>query len=295
MRIVTEATSKAKLVLERARSRYPAVDVTIGTFKRFSDDDGGSYSAALTYYTFFSIFPLLLLAGSVVGFLAHGDEALRIRLIEGGVDAVPILRDALTPEGLAVMTARRGTLAGVGLAMALYAGSGGIVALGHALNVINHVRDEPHFVRRRLRSLLWLAILGGAGIVSVGLGMVAGLAPGLAGTVLAIAAGAAVSFAIFATAYRVLPGKALSWSEVAPGALSAAVAFEALKVAGGAYLARGETAREDAFGTFATAAALLVASYLLAQITLLCAELNVVLAERRLSRQSFVASEGGIP
>lgn len=295
MKFVTDLVARAKLLLERARARYAVVDVTMRTFKAFSEDDGGSHAAALTYYTFFSIFPLLLFAGSLIGFLTSGDLELRKRLIETGFDTVPILKDALSPEGLRLVIENRRTLAGTGAVMALYAGSGAIVALGHALNRINGVTDEPSFLVKRLRSLRWLMLLGGAGLVSLGLGTAAGFAPGIFGTLAAVAGGLALSFAIFATAYKSLPGKDLRWSEVMPGALAAAIGFEILKFAGSAYLARGETARNDTFGTFAAAAALLVASYLLAQVTLLCAEVNVVLAERKMTRQSFVATEGGAP
>ena len=98
--------------------------------------------------------------------------------------------------------------------------------------------------------------------------------------------GVAVSAVMFMTAFRFLPASGLSWKEAFPGALAASIAFEVLKLAGGWYLARGAASREETFGAFNTAAALLVASYLLAQITLLAAELNAVLAERRKTRQS---------
>ena len=63
-------------------------------------------------------------------------------------------------------------------------------------------------------------------------------------------------------------------------ALLAGGVFEILKTVGTLYIARGQQGREATFGAFATAATLLVASYLLSQITLLAAELNAVLAER---------------
>jgi uncharacterized BrkB/YihY/UPF0761 family membrane protein len=76
---------------------------------------------------------------------------------------------------------------------------------------------------------------------------------------------------------------------VLPGALLAAILFEVLKEFGGWYLSRGAEGREAAFGVFASAAGLLVASFLLAQVILLAAELNDVLVRRRLTRQSSVS------
>ena len=76
--------------------------------------------------------------------------------------------------------------------------------------------------------------------------------------------------------------------------MAAAIAFEVLKVVGAVYLRAGSQANNATFGAFATAAGLLVVSYLLCQITLLAAELDAVLVERRITRQSLVsASEGG--
>jgi uncharacterized BrkB/YihY/UPF0761 family membrane protein len=72
------------------------------------------------------------------------------------------------------------------------------------------------------------------------------------------------------------------------GAVVAALLFELLKEFGTWYLSRGAEGREAAFGVFASAAGLLVASYLLAQVILLAAELNDVLAQRRVTRQSSI-------
>lgn len=293
MEAIKRPAVQAKLKVERARANWGWFDVAFRTFKRFGEDDGGSYAAALTYYTFFSIFPMLLFGAAIVGYLTFGNEALQERIVDSGLRSVPFLKDVLSPAGLETIMDNKGTLALTGLVLALYSGSGAIVALGHALNRINHAPEEGSFLRKRLRSLLWLAILGVAAIGSLGLSVVAGFAPGPLAIILAVIGGLAVNTAIFATAYKFLTAKDKSWSDVMPGAAIAAVFFEILKVAGASYLARGETARTDTFGTFAAAAALLVASYLIAQITLLAAEVNAVLAERRATRESVTANQGG--
>lgn len=279
----------AKLQVEKARARWGGVDIAVRTFKRYSEDDGGTYSAALTYYTFFSIFPLLLFAAALLGYIVT-DPRDQNDLIQGGLKTVPIIKDVLTPKGLATIQANRNNLAITGGLLALYSGSGMIVALQHALNKINHVTDEPNFWQKRLRSLVWLAILGVGAVASLVLSGVAGFAPGPFAFILGLAGGLAVNTGLFATAFKVLPGKDLSWNDVLPGSIVAAIGFEVLKLGGAAYLARGETARNDAFGTFAAAAALLIASYLIAQVILLSAQVNAVLAERRVTRQSSLST-----
>lgn len=291
---VTDAVNQAKLRLERARVRFSWLNVLMSTFKRFSEDDGGSYAAALTYYVFFSIFPLLTFAVAVVGYATFFNPGLEGELIEAGRDAVPLLNSVLTNETLASIQARAGSIALVTLVLALYSGSGAVVALTHALNKINHIDTERNFLGKRLASLKWLGLVGVIGILSLvpsGLAQLQSAQTGALSVGLAAAgyvAGAVISAIAFWTAFKLLPAAKMSWSEVLPGAVVAGVAFELLKLFGAFYLTRGTAGRNATFGAFAAAAGLLVVSYLLSQVTLLTAELNAVLAERRLTRQSLL-------
>jgi YihY family inner membrane protein len=288
---VGDVAARAKLVVERARARYTLVDVTVGTFKRFSEDDAGVHAAALTYYMFFSVFPLLLFVASAIGYLSFLSDSLRANLLTAGVETFPLLDNFLTPEGLGNLQAARGTLAIVGLILALYSGSGAVVALEHALNRINGVTEERSFIPKRLNSLKWLALLGIAAVLSMGFRAVGEFGGDLVGSdvvaaTLGAVGGLIAGLLVFLTAFRFLPHRELSWADVLPGAIVASVSFEILKWVGGLYLQQGLEGRKATFGAFASAAGLLVASYLMAQITLLAAELNVLLAERRARRKS---------
>jgi YihY family inner membrane protein len=289
MATLQQLTERGKALVERARRRSVPFDVAIATLQRFSADDGGSYAGALTYYAFFSIFPLLLLAAAMLGYVVADDPALRADLIKQGLKTVPILRDAFEPDGMDTIIQNRGRIALTAAALALYSGSGAVVALEHALNKLHRVENEPGFLAKRLRSVKWLGFLGALSLLAIGAGSLAGFAEdvsdgqtaikvGLTAGALVIAVG--INTVAFASAYKFLPAVKSTWREVWPGAVVAAVLFQALNFGGTAYLARGETARNDTFGTFAAAATLLVASYLIAQITLLAAEVNLVLADR---------------
>lgn len=295
---IKKLLARAQLALERARARSTVVDVTVRTFKRFSEDEGGPRAAALTYYIFFSIFPLVLFAVSALGYLAFVSDAVQEDLINAGVDAFPMLRDVLSPNGLEQIVQNRGSLAGLALILALYSGTGVVLALEHALNRIHHVEDEGNFLQKRLWALKWLAMLGVAALATVAAGTVAQIIAdvldgGAAATLIAallLAVGFALNLVVFMTAFRFLTRKEQSWRDVFPGALLGAIAFEVLKFVGSAYIERGSSTREATFGAFATAAAFLIASYLLSQIILLSAELNAVLGERRMNRQPAKAS-----
>jgi membrane protein len=300
---VQDVVGKVKLRLERARARYGLVDVVIRVFKRYSENDGGNFAAALTYYAFFSIFPLLLFAASILGYLTFGNKELQQDIFRAAVDQFPMLRDAFTPQGFAFIEERRGELALTGLVLALYSGSGAIVALEHAVNRINRVSDEGNFLEKRLNALKWLGLLGVGAIISVAASSLAGVAGSLFDSLQAVGSvvawlllhslAIAVSIGIFATAFRFLPKRTQAWREVLPGAVAAALSFELLKTVGKVVVTGGSQGRNATFGTFAAAAGLLVTCYLISQATLLSAEVNAVLSERRLVREPASTDEGG--
>ncbi|MFN2587180.1 MAG: YihY/virulence factor BrkB family protein [Actinomycetota bacterium] len=279
--------AEAKLRVEKARASHGAVDVAVRTFKRFSEDDCGFYAAALTYYVFFSIFPLLIFAAAVLGLVSEVFPGVREDLLERGFGSFPLVGELITPSTLDDLEGAAGRLALLSIVLALYSGSGAIVALAHALNKIHRVEDEGNLLGKRLAALKWLVVFA---VTLLGSLVVAGwarFAPGALADVLGYALGLGLNVAIFATAFKFLPHFRRSFREVMPGALIAGAIFELLKYFGTVYLDRGAAARSATFGAFATAAGLLVASYLLAQITLLAAEVNAVLAERRVTRQSL--------
>src|SRR2546423_7349375 len=144
-------SAEAKLRVDRARERHPLFDIAYRTFKRYSGDDAGTYAAALTYYMFFSIFPMLLFAIAVLGFVLT--PSLQHKLINSGLKTVPLLGSILTRNALGTIEKDAGGLALLSIVLALYSGSGGIVAFGHALNRIAHVETERNFAGKRLVSL----------------------------------------------------------------------------------------------------------------------------------------------
>jgi YihY family inner membrane protein len=297
-----KVVAQAKLRVERARARYSFVDVTIRIFKRYSESDGGNYAAALTYYTFFSIFPLLLFAASILGYLTFGNEELQQDIFDAAVEGFPMLQDAFRPDGFQFIEERRRELALTGMILALYSGTGAVVALEHALNKVNRVDEEGNWLSKRFDALKWLGILGVGTLLSVAASALAGEAADVFDALAVVGPAAAwillhtlalaVAAGVFATAFKFLPNKAQAWRDVLPGAIVAAVAFELLKTVGSLFVT-GSESRNATFGTFAAAAGLLITCYLASQATLLAAEVNAVLSERRLVREPASANEGG--
>ena len=291
MNAIKNATAQAKLRVEVARARYGWLDVAISTFKRFSDGDGGFYAAGLTYYAFFSVFPLVLFSVSALGFVAFLSQDLKQDLLDAGKESFPLISDILTANNLDKIEEARFSLAAIGLLLVLYSGTGGIVAFEHALNRIHGVSDEGTFVQKRIRSLGFLGTIGVIALISVALGALGYAIESPVVGVLAFVSGFVTSVLLFASAFRFLPQSDLTWREVLPGAVVAGAIFEGLKIVGPIYLSSGEEGRNATFGAFAAAAGLLVSAYLICQVALLAAQLNAVLAERRRSREFSLADK----
>ena len=292
MGAIKDLPAQAKLKVQRARSRHGFFDVALQTFKRHSEDDGGFYAAALTYYTFFSIFPLLLFATAALGYLTFLSADFRSDVLTEGVNAFPLLNQILERNVLKTIQDNRLSIAVLATLLTLYSGTGAVVAFQHALNKIYRVETEGSFLGKRLAALKFLASLGLIALASVALGVIDILFPGFLAALVARVGGLLVSVSLFAMAYKFLPHRARSsWAEILPGAIVAGVVFEVLKKVGSVYLRAGAASRTETFGVFATAATLLVAAYLICQVALLAAQLNAVLAERRQSRQFSLADQ----
>ena len=57
------------------QQRNRALRVPFAVIKKFGDDQAGSLAALVAYYAFFSLFPLLLVFVTVLGFVLHGDPS----------------------------------------------------------------------------------------------------------------------------------------------------------------------------------------------------------------------------
>ncbi len=292
---VKKVSTHAKLRVETARARYGWLDVALTTFKRFSDQDGGFFAAALTYFAFFSVFPLVLFSISVLGFVVFLSEEIRRQLVDAGVSAFPLISGIVQPENLKTIEDARFSLAGIALLLVLYSGTGGIVAFEHALNRIYNLTDEGTFIQKRLKALKFLASIGLVALISVALGSLALLVGSPLVRLVPRTGSIIASVLLFACAFKFLPSITRTWREVLPGALIAGAIFEVLKIVGPGYLEAGTEGREETFGAFAAAAGLLVSAYLLCQVALLAAHLNAVLAERRQSREFSLADQKEAP
>jgi inner membrane protein YhjD len=253
---------------------------------RFGADGGGYLAAALAYYAFFSLFPLLLLGASVAGFVLAGDPAGQARLAGKLAGSIPGLGSLLGDNVRAVVDAR-GATGIVGLVGALWSGTGLARAASYALATVNRTKEPGNYLKTQawaLSSTVGLGLLAvattllGAGIRAVPVHGAAHL--GL--MISAIVVSLVLDLTLFVTAYKVLHrGPSTPMKRIWRGALLPAAGWTALKFAGSWYAARTVKGSTAVFGAFASVVGILVILYLISRLFVFGAEINAVFDEDR--------------
>ena len=251
-------------------------------FKKFGDDRAGNLAALIAYYGFFSLFPLLLVFVTVVSMVIAGNPELQQRIVDSAVSQFPIVGQQIAKNVHAIKGS--GLALAVGIFGALWGGLGVVQAAQNAMNGVWNVpvKDQPNFVKSRVRALIMLVVLGAFVICSAILSGLSSSAGGI-GTalkVVAIAGSVALNLAVFLAAFRILTVENVSWGEVLPGALCAAAAWSALQYLGTYLVAHQLKNASAVYGFFAVVIGLLWWIFLGAQVSLLSAEVNVVLKRR---------------
>ncbi|MDE3133289.1 MAG: YihY/virulence factor BrkB family protein [Acidobacteriota bacterium] len=270
---------------DRYQQQRKPLALLVATIKKNGDDQAGSFAVAVAFYAFFSIFPLLLVFVTVLGYVLAGDHALMDSVRSSVLDRFPVIGDSirhgLKGNGLALI---------LGVLLSLWAGSGVTGAMTTALDHVWGIppQERASFVKKKLRGLLVLLAVGVLFVIATGAsGAVSG---GLGGGAVLYVFGLIVSFlvnvVVFLTAFTFLCSAPPAWRKLLPGAVAAGVVWTALQYLGGLYIAHIKQS-SSAYGTFALVLGILAWLHLGAQLTMYCAELNTVLDDRRWPRSLF--------
>lgn len=257
-----------------------------------------SMAAALSYYTFFSLPPLLLLLMLMLGAIVDAGEVQRamadqVRSLAGAAGAEQVeeifahLTDEDTrPPGLSI----------IGAVALLFGATTAFAELQGALNRVWSVERDPergtlrNFVGRRLFSfgivlvvafLLVVSLAFSALLAALGAPLAAllpGDSPRLALFVVDLALSLVVTGLLFGAMFKVIPDAEVEWRDVRVGALATAVLFVVGKALIGVYL--GGTDPGGAYGAAGSLALLLIWVYYTAMIVLLGAEITRTWEER---------------
>ncbi len=240
-------------------------------------------AAALSYYTVFSLAPLLVIAVAVAG-LVFGEKSARDQIggqfhhlvgEQGGALIQGMIEHARDPAASLVATL-------IGLVTLLIGAMGVFGELQDSLNTIWEVRTRPgKTIRGLIRSrLLSFAMVFGIGfLLLVSLVISAGIAAlgallGTSSTVwqtMASWSDSGISFVavglLFAGAFKLLPDVSVRWRDVWFGALVTSLLFIAGKYLIGLYL--GSSAIASTYGAMGSLAVLLIWIYYSSQVFLI--------------------------
>ena len=260
----SRAYARAEAAIDAQRRRFRWFDHLVRAGGRYQRTQGDLMAAGVTYFAFLALFPVLLLAASIIGLVLAGNELLQQELFLAiretfpgtiGRTLVRQLRDAIDGAGFI------GVVALVGF---LYAGLRTMDKLRVGMERIwKGYVDEPDVLRDNLQDLLALFALGAVGLVSLGLtgGVTQATAwllelVGLPGdptfgvlTVLGIGLAMVVDTVVFLWMLRVVPSVSHPLRLLLPGALFGAAGIEVLKLIGGYYLSLiSDSVTASAFG-----------------------------------------------
>ena len=273
---MAEASLRQRIDAYQQRHKWLAFPLAV--HKRFGEDRGKHYAASISYYAFFSLFPLMLSFVAVLGVVLRGRPELQQDLIDSALGRFPVIGTQITEKQL---DGNGWTLA-IGLLAALWAGLGVIYAAQHAMDTMWDVPGvvRPNFLIRRLRALPMLGVVAFgpvAGSAIAGIATQLDELPGVAR--FATAAGTlAVNAASLVAGFSLLTVAKPPWRKLLPGAAAGSVALLAVQVGGAWYFDRVVVDASDTYGTFATVIGLLTWLALHARFTLYAAEVNVVKA-----------------
>lgn len=268
------------------------------TFSEFLDDECPRMAAALSYYTIFSLPPLLILILLLLGAVFDPQDVqgaiqgqIESLMGPGGVEGVEtILEHAQRPDTGAPLAAV------LGVAALLFGATGAFAELQAALNRAWEVRPDPeqgglkNFLFKRVFSFgmilaiafLLLVSLVVSAVLSAFGDALGRMVPGIS-DILLHAVNLGISFGViallFAAMFKVLPDAVIAWKDVWVGAIFTALLFLVGKFLIGLYL--GQSDPGQAYGAAGSLALLLVWIYYSAMILLLGAEFTQAWAEKR--------------
>ncbi|MEU4312700.1 inner membrane protein YhjD [Nocardia sp. NPDC024068] len=269
--------------IQRTIGQRPWLDHLVRAVGRYQSQRGDYYAAGITYFTVLSLFPLLMIAFAVAGFVLAGNAALLDELQAKVVENIPGEMGDQLNDLIDQAVGSRGAVGFLGLLTGLYSGLGWMANLRAALTEQwEQKSDDANWFRNKLSDLgalfgLFLALalsLGLSVVASSRLGVQllesAGLheMPGsrwllwLLSTVLALVA----SWALFAWIIARLPREPVTLRSAAKAAVLAALGFEVFKNLAGIYLR--SVLSSPAGAAFGSIIGIMVFSYVVYRIIL---------------------------
>nr|WP_279076395.1 inner membrane protein YhjD [Hafnia alvei] len=287
---VVKTLDKANGVMDWFKA-IPSVAHVIRAVDRFNDRLGSQFGAAITYFSFLSLIPILMVSFAAVGFVLASNPDLLTELINKIVSSISDPNLATTLKNTVNTAIQQRTTVGLtGLAIALYSGISWMGNLREAIRAQSrevwerNPQDQEKFYFRYLRDFISLTGLVIALIVSLSFTSIAGAAQasivralGLDGiewlrpvmTAIALSISIMANYLLFLWIFLVLPRHKPKKKALLRGTLIAAIGFEMIKFVMTWTLP--SLARSPSGAAFGSVIGLMAFFYFFARLTLFCA------------------------
>lgn len=269
----------------------PVVAHLLRTIERFNDRLGSQFGAAITYFSFLSLIPILMVSFAAVGFVLASNQNLLTELINKIVNSISDPTLASTLENTVNTAIRQRTTVGLtGLMLALYSGVSWVGNLREAIRAQSRdvwerkENDTDPLWRRYIRDFISLTGLMLALVIALSLNSIAGSAQvsiiqalGLEHvewlrpvmTAIALSISVTANYLIFLWIFWILPRHQPQRKALLRGTLLAAIGFEIIKFIMTFTLPKLATSPSGA--AFGSVLGLMAFFYFFARLTLFCA------------------------
>lgn len=264
--------------VQRTRDRSAPVDFVFSGIDGFVRHKTGRHAALLAHYGFLSVFPLLAVMTTILGFVLENAKSVRQRIVDSVFSNLPFIGEQIQKDPSQIQGNVLVLVAG--LATALWAGTKCFVAAQNGMNDIWEVpeHDRPNLAKSRGRALIAIGFVGLAQVASATVtGIVAISGVSWLNRILLVLAAIAINIGVLLEAYRVLTARPLNRRQLLPGAVGAGLGFSVLQLIGTTIVQRAITSSTPVYGNFATVIALLSWLTMHAVVALLGVEANAAL------------------
>jgi YihY family inner membrane protein len=269
--------------LDGLQRRHGWLAVPIAVLYKFVEDQGYYLAALLAYYGFLSLFPLLLLLVTGLGFALENDPGLQQQVLHSALIDFPVIGQQIEGNIHSLHGSVTGVvIGGVGAVL------GGLSVAGAGQAVMNRVWAVPR-VRRPgiggyyLRGLLLVATFVVGVVLTTGLTALTTAVSGFAGDGLAVLVrvaasllAAGVNVLLFLLGFRVLTAREVTLRQLRPGAVTAAVTWQVVLEAGTWLVGHELRGTSATYGLFGIVLGLLTWLYLGGFVIVIGAEINAV-------------------
>lgn len=256
--------------------KFRPLAIALQVQQRFGEVNGNNLAAAVTLQAFIAVFPVLVIAVSVAGFVSAGGTDVAGSIVQrlglSGVARETFVNAVQTAEN----SRRAGTI--VGFVTLFWAALGLVSALQYGYDQVWQVQARG--IKDKAIGLIWFLGFFAVAIASAVLGAVLRWLPDFMAP-LGIVVGLALNFAVFLWTAKILPNRDVGWRPLVPGAIFAAIGFEALKLFAAYQVPKAIDSSSQLYGSIGVVLALLGFMLLLGRLLIYSATLNVVLYENR--------------